>query len=569
MDASDDGMCKGWRDQIDTLIIFAGLFSATVTAFTVESYQWLNETPADTLARLQLRDLLNTTHDPAIDRLAPASFHVSSASVVINTLWFASLTLSLAAVVISILCKQWLYEYQRYDNFTTDEALLIHGLRYQGLQAWRVPAIISSLPILLQTALVLFLIGILALLWPLQIIVVSITTTIVGLTFLFLGITTALPSIQYIFPIFDTQCAYKSSQSWSFLLVSAFWRFDFGEFTSWAPFDRWEVTCVYNDMGQTLSRVYKLLGNNADVVLSIYSVLAEKSLKPTIKADLALLPNFLNGLDALGKQVMGRMSGPIDANYEVLQKLRRIKQLKTRLSNSNHRRLKPGIGYYYPSSSYGTSKFEDNVDGAYCSRVHQTLNEFLRKTGHVSHPAFFNRYVEHRIRAPDASYNIKDDGTALPPSAIYFANTPLDPEVAVYLVKLHAHLFQKDQLSLFRIARLLSNVYLGLLESYRQHEFDPAPVTLLEDIQEWVNRVPESDLPKKVRYAEYVLFSLAFKDDFLRKLSESHTSDMEKERLDIRWDLPPHGRWHSFANMWIKTRLLQPVEKISVIFTIQ
>ncbi|KAF9467505.1 hypothetical protein BDZ94DRAFT_1146781, partial [Collybia nuda] len=132
----------------------------------------------------------------------------------INTLWFASLTLSLAAVIISILCKQWLYEYQRYDNFTTDDSLLIHGLRYRGLQAWRVPEIISSLPLLLQTALVSFLIGILLLLWSLENTVAVISTIIIGLTFLFLIITTALPSIQYIFPKFHTQCAYKSSQSW-------------------------------------------------------------------------------------------------------------------------------------------------------------------------------------------------------------------------------------------------------------------------------------------------------------------------------------------------------------------
>ncbi|KAF9467114.1 hypothetical protein BDZ94DRAFT_1280471 [Collybia nuda] len=157
MDASDNGMCRGWRDQIDTLIIFSGLFSATVTAFTVESYQWLNETPTDTLARLQLRDRFDAAQNPDIDRLAPATFSVSSTSVAINTLWFASLTLSLAAVVISILCKQWLHEYQRYDNFTTDEAFLIRGLRYRGLMAWRVPEIIASLPLLLQTALILLL----------------------------------------------------------------------------------------------------------------------------------------------------------------------------------------------------------------------------------------------------------------------------------------------------------------------------------------------------------------------------------------------------------------------------
>ncbi|EJD44222.1 hypothetical protein AURDEDRAFT_27370, partial [Auricularia subglabra TFB-10046 SS5] len=37
----DDEICKAYREEIDTLLVFAGLFSAVVTAFTVESYQWL------------------------------------------------------------------------------------------------------------------------------------------------------------------------------------------------------------------------------------------------------------------------------------------------------------------------------------------------------------------------------------------------------------------------------------------------------------------------------------------------------------------------------------------------
>ncbi|KAI3620759.1 hypothetical protein WG66_011353 [Moniliophthora roreri] len=32
-----------------TLLVFADLFSAVVTAFTIESYQWLVEVPADTI----------------------------------------------------------------------------------------------------------------------------------------------------------------------------------------------------------------------------------------------------------------------------------------------------------------------------------------------------------------------------------------------------------------------------------------------------------------------------------------------------------------------------------------
>ncbi|TFK17735.1 hypothetical protein FA15DRAFT_604485, partial [Coprinopsis marcescibilis] len=41
----DDDMCRGWKDEIDKLLIFAGLFSATVTAFTIESYKWLSPEP--------------------------------------------------------------------------------------------------------------------------------------------------------------------------------------------------------------------------------------------------------------------------------------------------------------------------------------------------------------------------------------------------------------------------------------------------------------------------------------------------------------------------------------------
>ncbi|EJD46863.1 hypothetical protein AURDEDRAFT_22173, partial [Auricularia subglabra TFB-10046 SS5] len=43
----DRGMCEAYREQIDTLLVFAGLFSAVVTAFTVESYHWLHADAAD------------------------------------------------------------------------------------------------------------------------------------------------------------------------------------------------------------------------------------------------------------------------------------------------------------------------------------------------------------------------------------------------------------------------------------------------------------------------------------------------------------------------------------------
>jgi hypothetical protein len=97
-------------------------------------------------------------------------------------------------------------------------------MRYEGLMAWHVPTILSTLPLLLQAALILFFGGLVDLLWTLNTIVASVVTAVVGLTFLMLLVTTALPYFQYLFHFSGLrpneepgmQCAFKSPQSWAF-----------------------------------------------------------------------------------------------------------------------------------------------------------------------------------------------------------------------------------------------------------------------------------------------------------------------------------------------------------------
>ncbi|EJD48860.1 hypothetical protein AURDEDRAFT_60414, partial [Auricularia subglabra TFB-10046 SS5] len=57
----DKGLCEAYREQIDTLLVFAGLFSAVVTAFTIESYQWLHDDSGDVSVQLlaQIVSFLN------------------------------------------------------------------------------------------------------------------------------------------------------------------------------------------------------------------------------------------------------------------------------------------------------------------------------------------------------------------------------------------------------------------------------------------------------------------------------------------------------------------------------
>lgn len=160
--------------------------------------------------------------------LPTAPFIADTSAVRINICWFTSLTLSLTAVLVGILCKQWLREYQRYEGLTPKDAFPIRQMRYEGLLGWNVPMILASLPLLLQAALVLFLSGLLDLLWTLHPTVASVVSAVVGIAMLFLVGSTVLPSLQYFFhfsgllpndePRF--QCAYKSPQSWAFHLLS-------------------------------------------------------------------------------------------------------------------------------------------------------------------------------------------------------------------------------------------------------------------------------------------------------------------------------------------------------------
>ncbi|KAF9467420.1 hypothetical protein BDZ94DRAFT_1037892 [Collybia nuda] len=534
MEVADDGMCKGWRDQIDTLIIFAGLFSATVTAFTVESYRWLKETPSDTLARLELRVLLSAAHDAATDSLAPAAFNVDAASILINALWFASLGLALAAVVVSILCKQWLYEYQRYENITTEESFLIHGLRYRGLLAWRVPEIIGSLPLLLQTALVLFLIGLLVLLVPLQPIVGSIVCAIVGVTLLFLGITTILPSIQYIYPKFRTQCAYKSSQSWSFFVISAFWMFDFRMFTNWAMIDHWEVTCVSNGMGFTLSRVYELLSNSIDAFQSIYAFLADTSLKPTIWADLEILSDFIDGLDAPRKDAILSLSGTMETHINLGHGARRVKELKGH-AEAHAGRLKPRyrIRTWGAMSRHLAGPLPIEPSHHYQLQTQKTLCQLLKSDDHFSNSTIYNRYVEHWARCMEgwptqATSNKLANEIFYPIHRATQGHIRWDPVIASYLVGLFSHLLRENFVSMDAMNSLVIHCS-GLVKCHYHQPLSSSPFVLLQDIQNWVNRMPDSDLTEKATSAGQVLYRLVYKGDLFVELS--HTSEEEKRDL--------------------------------------
>ena len=267
----------------------------------------------------QLSTNSTTTDQQLVNTVDP--FIPSASSVRINVFWFASLTLSLSAVLIGILCKQWLREYQRYEGLSAKDAFPVRQLRYEGLLGWHVPKILSALPLLLQAALVLFFAGLLDLLWGISAIVAIFVTAIVGLTMAMLLWTTIMPCVQNLIHLSkiwsfqsrmsepSPQCAFKSPQSWAFYLLvtwiistySHIKQYLFygtsmtylqAQLTSWhskeanwVKYDyRWQTHGRFVQRGlRWFDKTFARGGYNVDAIYSIFGCL--ESLEPQISSE--------------------------------------------------------------------------------------------------------------------------------------------------------------------------------------------------------------------------------------------------------------------------------------------
>lgn len=211
-----------------------------MTTFIIESYKTLEPDPNDDIVGLlfQISSQLNSTGFEAaqtpsnLSILPSQSFIPTHSAVRVNIFWFLSLIFSLSTVLVGIVALQWLREYQAYPGQSAREVLALHHMRSEGMERWQVWNILRALPLLLQTALVLFFVGIIDFLDALgNKAVAASVTVVVALTLFFLFSTTMLPAAQVFFlrlllilPLRlekpPSQCPYKSPQSHLFYSIS-------------------------------------------------------------------------------------------------------------------------------------------------------------------------------------------------------------------------------------------------------------------------------------------------------------------------------------------------------------
>ncbi|KAK7043848.1 hypothetical protein VNI00_008013 [Paramarasmius palmivorus] len=227
----DQALVKGWRDDIETLLVFAGLFSGVVTSFLIDSYHKLEEDPEDKMVVL-LEQLVSFQRDPSLalvtDPISP--FQPDASMIRINCFWFLSLTFSITSALYGLLCKQWIREFDRdTPTSTAAESLALRQLRRDSFEKWQVPAFMAALPILLEIAVILFFVGILDLLWGLHRTPFIVTMTVVAVSAVVYFTTTLLPALTIPKDLktdiehrrferlsYQFICPYKSPQAWVF-----------------------------------------------------------------------------------------------------------------------------------------------------------------------------------------------------------------------------------------------------------------------------------------------------------------------------------------------------------------
>ncbi|OSD01205.1 hypothetical protein PYCCODRAFT_1337545, partial [Trametes coccinea BRFM310] len=210
-------LVKRWREDIDTLLVYAGLFSAVLTAFNVALYTLLQpdmtvinnallaQLVAQSNGQSPVPDL-TTSGQPFVANPSPSPFHAAASSVWLNTLWFSSLICSLSSASLGMMIKQWLHETEVGLSGTSRDTARLRQLRLDSLEKWHVGVIVATLPVLLQIASALFFAGLLIFLWTLHPVVAKVASAIVALDVFFVLVTLLAPALS-------EDCPYRSLQS--------------------------------------------------------------------------------------------------------------------------------------------------------------------------------------------------------------------------------------------------------------------------------------------------------------------------------------------------------------------
>ncbi|KAJ6560896.1 hypothetical protein DFH09DRAFT_509052 [Mycena vulgaris] len=196
---------RKYGDDLDTSLIFAGLFSAVSSAFIIQIQPELQPDPNATTQGLLLALVQNITG------ATPAGIQIAEETgpatiiVVAQSLLYFSLMSTLLAALLAVLGKQWLLHYDSVgEKGTLEERGLERHRKFTGLKNWKFDLIMQIFPLLLQLGLLLFASALSSYLW-------TINHVIAGLVFGLTSVGLVLYTVMVISAVASPDSPFQTS----------------------------------------------------------------------------------------------------------------------------------------------------------------------------------------------------------------------------------------------------------------------------------------------------------------------------------------------------------------------
>ncbi|KAI9508985.1 hypothetical protein F5148DRAFT_823184 [Russula earlei] len=225
----DKTLVESWKGDMDGILFFTGLFSATVAAFLIDGYKYLSRNSNDTTNQLltqisqQLSASATGSEPPPPFSLPP--FAVPAAMLQVNILWFLSLSLSLACALSATLVQQWARKYLLTTQLPSSpqRRARVRTYLFQGVLSFKLDTVANTVPVLLHASLFLFFTGLVQFLFQINDALAHfLLACVVVCAIVYLALT--------LIPLFYRDCPYLTPMSgplWRFLQFSQFVSFAF------------------------------------------------------------------------------------------------------------------------------------------------------------------------------------------------------------------------------------------------------------------------------------------------------------------------------------------------------
>ncbi|KAJ6494332.1 hypothetical protein C8R45DRAFT_824460, partial [Mycena sanguinolenta] len=207
----DAALVESWKADMEGMLIFSGLFSASLTAFLIESYKNLQPDSGDlTVAGITLlsHQLAAIASNTTFVSPPSSNFTPTAASLWCNALWFISLSLSLTCALLATLVEQWAREFLHKTEMRPSplRRARVFSFLYFGLKQFRMHTIVDAIPFLLHASLLLFFAGLVAFLFP-------VNPIMVYLMCIMLAVFVVLYAALTVLPVVCLNCPYRTPLS--------------------------------------------------------------------------------------------------------------------------------------------------------------------------------------------------------------------------------------------------------------------------------------------------------------------------------------------------------------------